>query len=359
MNRNIKVALAGGEEAWGSPPQWILEMLLGDSKGLLDLQLAGSEAEFVVVNQNPASLRQLAGEFFEIPVRIFIATEAICPDFNLFDYAVGFDALTFPGRYEQFHPLHFFQRYLKYGSLEKKENEVREALKKKRRFCDFIYSNANANPARDEFFDLLSSKEFVHSAGAYRSNIESSILRTSWDSDWRQAKIEYQSESFFSFAFENASHLGYTTEKIITSMLAKSVPIYWGNAAIGEYFNSKAFVNCHQFDSLTKACDKILMIYSDPSAYREMLTQPWMTAENCAKFVSRKQAVEGFLLDTLSRPAKETRVRGKGTWNDSYERCWRNSHFFNSTASQGLSLQKRYTNYLRKFASKLLHRFWL
>ena len=36
----------------------------------------------------------------------------------------------------------------------------------------------------------------------------------------------------FSIAFENAWYPGYTSEKIVTSMLAGTIPIYWGNPDI-------------------------------------------------------------------------------------------------------------------------------
>ncbi len=350
----VKVALAGGEEAWGIPVLWIPKLLLADFSPDIEFVLAGADAEYVFVNQNASSVLQLASEFINIPVRIFIATEAICPDFNLFDYAIGFDDFVFPNRYRQFHPLHFFERYLKFGSLEKDAERVREALDNKERFCDFIYSNPNAHPARDEFFELLSRKEFVHSAGSYRTNMDSSIIRSSWDSDWRRAKVEFQSGSFFSFAFENACHVGYTTEKIITSMLAMSLPIYWGNPKVGEFFNSMSFINCHELETFQDAAEKVIDLYHDANAYREMLEQPWMTVANHQLFCSMKASVGQFLYDILTKPVNERRVRGNGTWNDYYEANWRQSFKTSQPDCNHLSLRNRLVQNLRECISKAL-----
>ncbi len=350
----VKVALAGGEEAWGTPILWIPELLLADSLHGIEFVLAGRDADYVFVNQNTASVTELASELMHIPVRVFIATEAVCPDFNLFDYAIGFDDLIFPNRYQQFHPLHFFERYLKYGSLEKDQSQVQQALKIKKRFCDFIYSNPHANPARDKFFDILSNKEFVHSAGSYRPNIESSIVRSSWDSDWRRAKVEFQSESLFSFAFENACHVGYTTEKIITSMLAMSLPIYWGNPSVGEFFNSKSFINCHDYETFSQVADKVYSLRHDAEAYRETLEQPWMTKANHERFHSMKNSVAQFLYGILTKPVDERRLRGNGTWNDYYETTWRQAFKKNQPDCSYLSPRNRFVQKLRKCISKVV-----
>lgn len=57
----------------------------------------------------------------------------------------------------------------------------------------------------------------------------------------------------FSIAFENAWYPGYTSEKIVTSMLAGTIPIYWGNPDISREFNSASFINCHDFPTLDDA----------------------------------------------------------------------------------------------------------
>ena len=51
----------------------------------------------------------------------------------------------------------------------------------------------------------------------------------------------------FTVAFENNSALGYNTEKLTDPMLAGSIPIYFGNPQIGRHFNTRSFINAHEY----------------------------------------------------------------------------------------------------------------
>ena len=46
----------------------------------------------------------------------------------------------------------------------------------------------------------------------------------------------------FTIAFENESHPGYTTEKIVEPMLADSIPIYWGDPLVGTDFEVESWL---------------------------------------------------------------------------------------------------------------------
>ena len=59
-------------------------------------------------------------------------------------------------------------------------------------------------------------------------------------------------------------------------MKENSVPIYWGNKEIGKEFNSKSFVNVHDFGSLKEAALLIEFLDNDISAYSAMLNEPWL-----------------------------------------------------------------------------------
>lgn len=193
--------------------------------------------------------------------RIFVTGEYIVPDFNCVDYAVGFDDIHFEDRYIRV-PLYCFygedyelalNKHLDYCGADNKL------------FCNFVYSNGNtAMKQRDEFYDLLSSYKTVDSGGRYRNNVGGPV----------DNKRDFQKKYKFSIAFENASVNGYTTEKIIQAFSAGTVPIYYGNPRIAEVFNTKAFINCHDYESFDDVVKKIKELDNNPKLYDEMMRQP-------------------------------------------------------------------------------------
>ena len=61
----------------------------------------------------------------------------------------------------------------------------------------------------------------------------------------------------FSIAFENSSHEGYSTEKIVQSFAAKTIPIYWEIHKLEEYLMRTLFVNCNAFNSFNEIVKKL------------------------------------------------------------------------------------------------------
>ena len=197
-------------------------------------------------------------------IRIFYTAENIRPDFNLCDYAIGFDWLEFEDRYLRF-PVYMLTYYTNdiYKAIIKhhiSEQEVRDKV----RFCNFIYSNPHAAVARADFFKLLNTYKKVDSGGRYLNNLGYCV----------DNKLEFQRNYKFSIAFENSSTSGYTTEKIIQAFAAKTVPIYWGNPHISREFNTSAFINCHDYASFDAAINRIIEIDSNLELYSQMLKTP-------------------------------------------------------------------------------------
>ena len=78
----------------------------------------------------------------------------------------------------------------------------------------------------------------------------------------------------FTIAFENASFPGYTTEKLADALVARTVPIYYGNPLIGQDFNTKAFINCHDFSSWRAVIDKVIELDQNDEMYKAYLREP-------------------------------------------------------------------------------------
>ena len=163
-------------------------------------------------------------------VRIFYTGENVSPDFNICDYSVGFDRLNFGDRHFRL-PLYmvatlFDTKDIEVAgdmSFENVAPMTQTELSNKKSFCSFVYSNYLADPRRKELFDALSSYKLVHSGGRYLNNVGGPV----------EHKLLFEREHKFSIAFENSSRDGYTTEKLPASLLARTIPIYYGNPKIG------------------------------------------------------------------------------------------------------------------------------
>ena len=197
-------------------------------------------------------------------VKIWFTGENFRPDFTKCDYALSFDYLENESRHLRL-PL-----YLHYtgaqGSLVKRADfDALSALRSKARFCNFVYSNGQA-ATRIKFFKLLSEYKQVDSGGSVHNNIGYRVSN----------KPSFLSNYKFTISFENARYPGYTTEKIVEPMLANSVPIYWGNHRVGEEFNVRSFVNCHNYKTFEDVVDEIIRLDQDDGRYLAKMKEPWL-----------------------------------------------------------------------------------
>lgn len=199
-------------------------------------------------------------------VRIFSTGENIRPDFNLVDYAIGFDYMTFEDRYLRI-PLYYFYPEDYKLALHKHDN-LSELLMQKTEFCNFVYSNAAADPKREDFFYRMSEYKKVNSGGKILNNIGGPLPFE------KDAKLDFQRKHKFSIVFENSSTSGYTTEKILQAFAAQTVPIYWGDPRIGEEFSEKAFINCMKFTSFDQVIELVKKLDTDDDAYMKYLKSP-------------------------------------------------------------------------------------
>ncbi|GAA8499193.1 glycosyltransferase family 10 [Helicobacter pylori] len=228
--------------------------------------------------------------------RVFYTGENEVPNFNLFDYAIGFDELDFNNRYLRM-PLY-------YGSLHYKAEIVNDttapykiktdspyALKPshcfeenhpnlcavvdgktdplKRGFASFVASNPDA-PIRNAFYDALNAIEPVAGGGAVRNTLGYKV----------ENKNEFLSQYKFNLCFENSQGYGYVTEKILDAYFSHTIPIYWGSPSVAKDFNPKSFVNVHDFNNFDEAIDYIKYLHAHPNAYLDMLYENPLNSVN-------------------------------------------------------------------------------
>jgi alpha(1,3/1,4) fucosyltransferase len=248
---------------------------------------------------------------------IFWTGENIRINMKKYDYAFGFD-------YEKRISNKNYLRlplYAYFGAgknLIKNENfNPENILNQKTKFCNYTYSKDAQK--RVEFFKELSKYKKINAPGKSMNNstpitpnslsfllkplqlIEgisekyplSSMISRHF-SNWRKEVINYQKQFKFTIAFENASYPGYTTEKIYHPMLANSIPIYWGNPEIKKDFNTKSFVNWHEYNDHKKVVDIVIDLDQNNKKYTKMLKEPWFNKNKPNKWCEEERIIKQF-----------------------------------------------------------------
>lgn len=247
-------------------------------------------------------------------VKIFWTGENCRIDMEKCDFAFGFDYEREVGNQNYLRiPL-----YVYYGAgkdLIKTEKKGKKFFNRK--FCNYIYSKDA--PERVNFFSILDKYEKIDAPGrsmnnsapippskltkvtkaiqffeAPFKNYNISSMLSRHVGDWREAIIKYQQNYKFTLAFENSSYSGYTTEKIYHPMLADSIPIYWGNPEISRDFNTKSFVNCHDYNDFEKVKDLVIELNENEKKYLKTLNEPWLKGNKLNKWMDTKRIEKQF-----------------------------------------------------------------
>lgn len=225
--------------------------------------------------------------------------EAIHPDFNLFDYSVGFgDEFNDDSRFIRLpSPWDMFSGFV---SVRKNAittiEEARAELSRKSGFCDFLYSNPQANPMRDRMFREISKYKRVDSLGRHLNNVE--VPGTGYSGHSKECAPK-KAPFKFSIAAENSDYRGYTSEKLLTSLEAHTVPVYWGNPDVEDDINPSCFVNAGKFDGFPSLLEEIERLDKDDEAWERMVSEPWMTMEQEARSEARTKNYLHLMTDLL------------------------------------------------------------
>jgi len=240
---------------------WNLEELLGHDYNLV----VSGEPDFLFCSSYGAEFTRFTG-----CVKILFYAENIVPDFNYYDYAIGFNNLSFCGRHLY---IPYYAFFLDMPLLEKvnADNSLSG-----RKFCNFMYYNSSVGggaATRQEFCKKLMEYKHIDCPGRVLNN----MARTA-DSrhmgDWWAEKIEFLKNYKFTIAFENDMQIGYTTEKLYHPFMAGSVPIYWGNPEASTDFNPRAFINCNDYgNDFDRVINRVKELDNDDDLYMRMLSE--------------------------------------------------------------------------------------
>ena len=147
----------------------------------------------------------------------------------------------------------------------------------------------------------------------------------------------------FSIASENCGFQGYTSEKILTSLQAHTVPIYWGDPDVDLVVNPKCFINCNDFDTLDEVLQKVKEIDNNDDLWCEMVSQPWFTEKQLEERIQRNKNYHKFMLSLLCKSIDSLTTRPNGTFQYVY-RAW----FLNASVRNDILYRlKRKMNFRR------------
>lgn len=248
-------------------------------------------------------------------VRIFVTGENITPNFAISDYALSFEHLSFSDRHLWFPLIKLYDK--SYKVLSKPRPLANDILKIKTDFCAYVMSNTkNSAPERTQIFDLLCHYKKVNSGGKWRNNIGGRIAD----------KQAFQEKHKFVIAFENCSYPGYLTEKFADAAAANAIPVYWGDPKIGKLFNPKAFINCHDFDSLNDVIERVIEIDQNDDIYKQMLSEPWFINGEEPDDLKDEKIIQ-FLTNIFDQEQKQAFRRNLGRWGIKKEAQLYNMYF--------------------------------
>lgn len=196
-------------------------------------------------------------------VRILYTGENLIPDFNVYDYAIGFDYIIYGDRYLRW-PLYRF--YPEFEIIKEKHIKYDMDAFMERSFCCRVVSNPNSG-YREKIFEELNQRKYVASGGRCKNNLPDRVPV--------KDKISFLAKYKFNLAIENSNTSGYVTEKIVQAWVAGCIPVYWGSAGtIQREFNKEAFVDCSDFASISDVADYLLKLENDRNALETMLKAP-------------------------------------------------------------------------------------
>lgn len=273
-------------------------------------------------------------------IYIFHGGESVYPDLNIFDYSLGY--CTYLMEFDRVikipEQIFFFHENRSFINNFDEESALQSL--KGRDFCNFIYSNPFAHPNRDKFFYELGKYKKVSSLGSHLNNTKNLHGRN--HTNWLEDSINLKSKYKFSIAFENEVFSGYTTEKLLSSFKAHTVPIYWGNPKINDYYNSRAFINCHDYSKFDEVVDKIKEIDNNDDLWAAIVSQPWQTQEQKERTHVDEKKYNNFIYGLLlANDLSEYFRRPIGTWTELYNK-WFFRSYKKSRIDRAIGRIKRY-----------------
>ena len=78
------------------------------------------------------------------------------------------------------------------------------------------------------------------------------------------------------------------------ALITNTIPIYWGDPKIGNDFNTKAFINAHDFESMDAVIEHVKKVDRDEELYRQYLSEPFLVGGKETEYCKEENIVQRF-----------------------------------------------------------------
>ena len=184
----------------------------------------------------------------------------------------------------------YFDRYFKYPSFIWRLNKFRNyeveniglfaKNKIKKKFCAAVISNhGNSSLFRLEFINHLNKYKHVDMGGGYLNDVGGKVKN----------KIKFLSSYKFSISMENSDGDGYISEKIIDSLIAGTIPIYYGDYLIDEYINPKVYILIKGEKDIPSKIEYIKEIDNNDKLYNSILQEQIFINDNYIDIIRKTE----------------------------------------------------------------------
>ena len=168
---------------------------------------------------------------------------------------MGFAHITYLDRYFKYPIFYYNDIMIKKVRKRVLKNPIRN------KFCAAVISNGKPNSFRIKFINELNKYKKIDMGGKFKNNVGGPV----------ENKIEFLSNYKFSFAMENSEGEGYTSEKIYQSFISGTIPIYYGNYNIDEFYNPKTYILVKDERDIKKKIEYIKKIDNNDKLYKSIL----------------------------------------------------------------------------------------
>ncbi|NBX69466.1 MAG: hypothetical protein EBR01_10945 [Proteobacteria bacterium] len=134
----------------------------------------------------------------------------------------------------------------------------------KHHFCSLLCAYVDRTVRRrEQFFHALNRLRKVDSAGRALNNTGYRLP----PGDRYQVKVDWLAGYRFNLAFENTRRAGWCTEKLVDPLHVNTIPIYWGDPRVKDFFNPESFICRDDFSSDHELAEYVLHVDDTPELY--------------------------------------------------------------------------------------------
>jgi hypothetical protein len=169
----------------------------------------------------------------------------------------------------------------------------------RKKFCAAIITNGwwTTDGFRMNFINELNKYKQVDMGGRYKNNVGPVNNKT-----------EFLSSYKFSIAMENTEGDGYVSEKIFDAFLSGTIPIYYGDYMIDEYFNPEAFILIRGEKDMKQKIEYIKEIDNNDELYKKILSQKLFLNKDYIKNKTKEEFIDFFYNIFLQTKKKAKRI---------------------------------------------------